>query len=61
MKNKFKGFAIGIAALALTAVVVTASERAATTTVPESAESALEANPTAAKELTVQLKITGMT
>ncbi|MGY8653736.1 MAG: hypothetical protein ACKVJX_08945 [Verrucomicrobiia bacterium] len=60
MKNTFKGIAIGIAALALTAVVVTAGERTATTA-SASSESALEANPTAAKELTVQLKITGMT
>ena len=60
MKNKFKGFAIGIAALALTAVVTTAPERTATPAGSASPETALEASPVA-KELTVQLKITGMT
>lgn len=61
MKNISKSFAIGIAALALTAVAATAYARAVTPAVPGSIESASEANPAAAEEITVQLKITGMT
>ena len=61
MKSKFKRYAIGIAALALTAVATAAIARVSTPAAPASIESTLEANPTAAKELTVQLKITGMT
>lgn len=61
MKNISKRFAIGIAALALTAVAATAIARVSPPAAPESIESAVEANPVAAKELTVQLKITGMT
>ena len=52
MKNTLKGLAIGLATLAMTAVVATAAP---------SPETALETSPTAAKELTVQLKVTGMT